>query len=936
MFFSISVHYGLTIRYQPCFIFSFLQVLLQVFFTLSIDLSPIFFAGLSTTNYLTTNAKTIINVDIKSGTNSASFSDCHKSSFPVTTTSRRFFFSRTSSRQLIYIQSVTNLACIYIYTIRHQPCFNMAGRKQVRKQKHPLPSAPTMEDFFDEHIQGPDNETSTHSTTFQSPRKGTRPVKDIMAKFEATMSTNNNTNAIDLTAPTDFSSHPPCGQPIQSSQESDHPQDESQVPDSWEDRDTPPETSGKRRRSVDSEPDEDEQQAKKGNTNSNSDSSSESDNEEDIDVDEDTHEKDDASHEETPISPSSTSSINRTQLTQEESEYRAPQTYTLSKEDLDGLEENTSEGPELRIAEIQNNRPVTPDNIQPSPANKTKKYKITFEPGPRITVFSTIRELSQKHPTLKRLNTRYHKIGNDPLHVETKDPQVIQTIQTINNDPACTTRFIELQPKHQKMIAERVPHDLDLELFRQLPNVLNAQRCQVKRHGQVYDTRKICLTYDGTAPASIKIDFHSQPFDLIKFTPPPLQCFRCQQYGHTAPRCRSLQPICCYCAEHHESKICFQKRGMERPPPKCTNCKGKHMASSKSCKVYQDLVSKQDPTQNQIRSRSTTFQGPQPTRGRSKSGPRRHPSPAPRRPSRSKSGPRRQPPPTPRRPVPAQRKSILRQPAQNTTPLPANQSAAPPIPAPRRHRARTTKDEELKDTIRDNYPEKSQAQIKFESTTYVSKGELREMRYKVPFHLCPHISKGWNESQARIDARKERHARRQARKAAGLLLIPTTTTPGTNTPPPQPESDVASPPPQPESTMTTLPPEPSTSNQEEMTMEVTDPAPPRSTKDTSSNKRKQQDPDLSDEEGSVSKVTAHSKHKLKKVHRKDVTATTTTGPEPQPQPMEPTTQEQFVDALVKTFTELIDRFQPNLKTDLSSIFTLAQCRIINNQNKESS
>ena len=81
----------------------------------------------------------------------------------------------------------------------------------------------------------------------------------------------------------------------------------------------------------------------------------------------------------------------------------------------------------------------------------------------------------------------------------------------------------------------------------------------------------------------------------------PIQCFRCQSFGHTStsPLCNAKdnpQEISClYCSKNHKSSECPNKKN--KKAHKCTNCQksmnqsiktqaGSHTSSSKSCPIY--------------------------------------------------------------------------------------------------------------------------------------------------------------------------------------------------------------------------------------------------------------------------------------------------------------------------------------------------------------
>ena len=64
------------------------------------------------------------------------------------------------------------------------------------------------------------------------------------------------------------------------------------------------------------------------------------------------------------------------------------------------------------------------------------------------------------------------------------------------------------------------------------------------------------------------------------------QCFRCLEFGHHANFCKQ-QVRCRTCAETHDSRECPAPTSH---PPKCHNCQGDHLASSKDCPHRQRLL----------------------------------------------------------------------------------------------------------------------------------------------------------------------------------------------------------------------------------------------------------------------------------------------------------------------------------------------------------
>ena len=68
---------------------------------------------------------------------------------------------------------------------------------------------------------------------------------------------------------------------------------------------------------------------------------------------------------------------------------------------------------------------------------------------------------------------------------------------------------------------------------------------------------------------------------LRDFVPNPLQCFRCQAYGHVAAVCRREIPRCKKCAGGNEMKECVVS--VEKVI--CVSCGGAHGARDWRCPV---------------------------------------------------------------------------------------------------------------------------------------------------------------------------------------------------------------------------------------------------------------------------------------------------------------------------------------------------------------
>jgi hypothetical protein len=86
-----------------------------------------------------------------------------------------------------------------------------------------------------------------------------------------------------------------------------------------------------------------------------------------------------------------------------------------------------------------------------------------------------------------------------------------------------------------------------------------------------------------------KLTMFHQRFNVTPFYEDPkvLQCFRCQQFGHTFHSC-TQQQACVRCGLDHRVSECQ----VERADSKCINCSGNHGASFKRCPAYREALEK--------------------------------------------------------------------------------------------------------------------------------------------------------------------------------------------------------------------------------------------------------------------------------------------------------------------------------------------------------
>ena len=132
-------------------------------------------------------------------------------------------------------------------------------------------------------------------------------------------------------------------------------------------------------------------------------------------------------------------------------------------------------------------------------------------------------------------------------------------------------------------------------------------------------TQKVVIEFDQEQDMKIAL-FNGIYFGRIRircepFRPAPsiTQCYQCQGFNHVAKDCKS-KVKCMRCAGPHKSSECPEK-DKNSFNPKCTNCKGDHVAASRECPKFKEqykiqtekVKARQDKIQNSLVVRGISF-----------------------------------------------------------------------------------------------------------------------------------------------------------------------------------------------------------------------------------------------------------------------------------------------------------------------------------------
>lgn len=174
------------------------------------------------------------------------------------------------------------------------------------------------------------------------------------------------------------------------------------------------------------------------------------------------------------------------------------------------------------------------------------------------------------------------QLANGNLLIECQDKHQWKAIQQRTSIGEWSIRSSLHKSTSSAGVIYNVPLDFDIE-DEDLKSVMKGQKVSKATRLTYYDknsntrktSRSVKLIFDvPILPQTINIGFNSYKIKL--YVPNPIQCYKCQGYGHMAGN-YSNKRKCRKCGEDHQSNECNTES------PKCVNCKGDHPSNYKLC-----------------------------------------------------------------------------------------------------------------------------------------------------------------------------------------------------------------------------------------------------------------------------------------------------------------------------------------------------------------
>ena len=221
-------------------------------------------------------------------------------------------------------------------------------------------------------------------------------------------------------------------------------------------------------------------------------------------------------------------------------------------------------------------------------------------------------ELSQYHPELRV--SRVKDLPKQGFLIVGNTPRDVIILQNETKMKACLGKSLQIslpkayqnKDKSKTLVVKGVPTEFTNNEFKQVLDHnkikhAKAEQMKSKKDGRILQMFQLELSDPAKAEALISKKITCPQtgilFTVEEFRAPILvqQCYNCQNFGHTAQKCRA-KIKCVICGEGHSHKGCPNR---EKQQPKCANCKGPHVANYKGCPAYKKQVFRQHVVDNE-------------------------------------------------------------------------------------------------------------------------------------------------------------------------------------------------------------------------------------------------------------------------------------------------------------------------------------------------
>lgn len=264
--------------------------------------------------------------------------------------------------------------------------------------------------------------------------------------------------------------------------------------------------------------------------------------------------------------------------------------------------------------EVSNRFSELPVEKGPNERTQEKERKISKPPPIMLYGVDDVNKLTELLETVAE-NTKFtYKIMNkNQLRISSEDIETYkQLMGVIRKHNMIGHTFNRKDGRNLRLVIKNLhhstPHQAIKEAFENTGNIVLGEIINSRYGPEKLPTSTFFINLksgpNNKAAKQVKAIYHQTVvIEDPKKRTAPVQCQRCQQYGHSKNYC--MRPYrCLKCAESHSTKEC--PKTDRTSPATCALCLGPHPANYKGCEVFKEILARKTRKPNYTKTTQNT------------------------------------------------------------------------------------------------------------------------------------------------------------------------------------------------------------------------------------------------------------------------------------------------------------------------------------------
>ena len=239
--------------------------------------------------------------------------------------------------------------------------------------------------------------------------------------------------------------------------------------------------------------------------------------------------------------------------------------------------------PQARRPTTESTPRTTPEQPEEKRTRPTRIPPLVIE-GPLVDKMASPTELRKVIKIPERIRVTKTKAGTYLLHCRTEDDRLEALTHGSKHTSFCVRPTKRTTEEHRasalQVVVTRFPTHIKAEDIRRKGNERFQRMKSAKDNREI---NKIKITTNNEAERDYLLE-NGFPFEGVRYhceeyrpQKEPVQCFKCQKFGHTTKDCRETKDTCRKCGSSHRTSDCSQETR------RCSNCQGSHPTTYPGC-----------------------------------------------------------------------------------------------------------------------------------------------------------------------------------------------------------------------------------------------------------------------------------------------------------------------------------------------------------------